>query len=88
MSKKQKKFKSKSKHKERYFGIVKLPKKMKFCWYAKEDKNGWALGLALEKRTVWLKGLRFADPKEVARALEKTGLVYIQLKNSKYNVNR
>ena len=71
------------KRRERYFGIVKLRKGTKFAWLAKQDKNGWALGLALEKRTIWLRGLRFVTKKEVARVLERTSLVFIQLKDNK-----
>ena len=71
------------KRRERYFGIVKLPAKLKFAWLSKQDKNGWSLGLALEKRTVWLRGLRFATKKEIARVVDRTTIVYLQLKDNK-----
>ena len=67
-----------AKRKERYFGIVKLPTGVKFAWF----RNGWALGLALNSRTVWLKGLRLRSRKEVERCLERTKLIFIQLKNN------
>lgn len=70
------------KRKERYFGIVKLAVGFKSAWLAKQDRNGWALGLGLNSRTVWLKGLRLRTRKEVERALERTKLVFIQLKNN------
>lgn len=71
------------KRKERYFGIVKLPAKLKVAWLSKQDKNGWSLGLALEKRTVWLKGLRFATKKEISCVVDSTKIVYLQLKDNK-----
>ena len=83
MSKKRTKKTAMQKRRERYFGIVKLRKGLKFAWLAKQDKNGWALGLALEKRTVWLRGLRFATKKEIARVVDRTTIVYIQLKDNK-----
>ena len=70
------------KRKERYYGIVKLPAGTKFAWLAKQDKNGWALGLGLNNRTVWLRGLRLRSRKEVERCLERTKLVFVQLKNN------
>ena len=83
MSKKRAKKTSIQKRRERYFGIVKLRKGIKFAWLSKQDKNGWSLGLALEKRTVWLRGLRFATKKEIARVVDRTTIVYLQLKDNK-----
>lgn len=71
----------KAKRKERYFGIVKLPKGIKLCWLSKQSKHGWSLGLALNKRTVWVTGLRFVNKKELARALG-ANVVFIQMKNN------
>jgi len=68
--------------KTRYFGIVKIRTDEKFCWISKEDKNGWSLGFALNKRDVWLRGLRFSSRKEVERAL-KSNIVFVHLKTSK-----
>lgn len=55
----------------------------KSCWVSKEDKNGWSLGFALNKKTVWLTGLRFASPDEIKRVLDMS-LVFVHLKNSKF----
>lgn len=71
------------KRRERYFGIVKIPARTKLAWLAKQDKNGWALGLALENRTVWLRGLRFSTKKEIDRVVNRTTIVHIQLKDNK-----
>lgn len=72
---------SKKIRKERYFGIVKLKQGIKICWLSKQDKNGWSLGLALGKRTVWVKGLRFASKQEVKRAVKAT-IVFLALKHA------
>ena len=72
----------KAKRKERYHGIVKLAKGTKFAWLAQQYRAGWSLGLALNNRTLWLKGLRFASRKEVERCLERTKVVFIQLKDN------
>jgi hypothetical protein len=55
--------------KRRYFGIVKLARGHKSSWLSKEDVRGWSLGYAISNRTVWLKGLRFASPEEVEKAI-------------------
>jgi hypothetical protein len=55
----------------------------KIAWLAKEDKHGWALGLVLGDRTLWLRHLRFADRAEVERATGKITIVFIYLKNPK-----
>lgn len=70
--------------KKRYYGITKIKQGQKFCWVSKEDKNGWSLGLALMKRTVWLTGLRFKSIDEVKRVVdtELTNTVFIHLKDS------
>ena len=67
------------KRKERYFGIVKLSKGIKLCWLSRQDKNGWSLGIVMNERTVWLKGLRFVDVKEIKRVMKST-VVFIELK--------
>jgi hypothetical protein len=80
MSKKIKKSKVRDAH---WYGMKKIKVGQKICWMAKEDKNGWGLGLALGNRTLWLRNLRFANRKEVERAMEKTAMVFIHLKESK-----
>lgn len=72
--------KIKSERKKRYFGTVKVPRNAKFCWMSKHDKNGWSLGFALGKRTVWLTGLRFANRDEIERAMS-SNMVFVHLKN-------
>lgn len=82
--KKAKKKSSIQKRRERYFGIVKVPKGTKVCWLAQESKNGFSLGLAFEGRTVWLKGLRFVNPKELAKVL-KSNVVFVFTRDSKFS---
>jgi hypothetical protein len=67
--------------KKRYFGIVTLPKAIRFCWVSKQDKNGWSLGFALDERTVWVTGIRFETEKEVEKAM-KSNIVFVHLKNN------
>ena len=75
--------KAKKDKRKRYFGTVKLPKGVKFAWLSNQNKHGWSLGFALDKRTVWLRGLRFATKKEIHRALDRSSVVYVQLKDNK-----
>jgi len=67
--------------KQRNFGMVKIRKNQKICWVSGESKNGWSLGLAMGKRTIWLTGLRFADTRAVKMALG-AGKVFVHLKGS------
>ena len=70
------------KRKNRYFGIVKLPVGTKRAWLSKQDKNGWSLGLALNSRTLWLRGLRFASEKEIRSCFgRKVTVTFIKVKN-------
>lgn len=69
--------------KPRYFGLVKVKRGAKMCWVSHESKNGWSLGLALGKRTVWLKGLRFASIDQVKRTTEMLSTVFSHTRNSK-----
>lgn len=71
--------KKRNKRKERYFDIVKLPVGTKRAWLSKQDKNGWSLGLALNSRTLWLRGLRFASEREI-RACFGRGMTVTFLK--------
>lgn len=66
----------------RYFGIVKLALGHKGCWISKHDKNGWSLGYAINKRTVWLTGLRFKTHQEISRVLG-SGVVLVALGSEK-----
>ncbi len=66
-------------------GVVKVPTGTKFCWISKEDKNGWSLGFALNSKTLWIRGLRLASRKEVERAMEKSSLVFVNLKSNHSN---
>lgn len=71
-----------SKGRTRYYGTVKLKAGSKYAWLSQQNKNGWSLGLALNNRTVWLRNIRFATRKEVEKAMERSKLVFIQLKNN------
>lgn len=61
-------------------GVVKIKEGEKMAWLSFESKNGWSLGLALGKRTVWVRGLRFKTKKEVARVIGKSNLVFVAMK--------
>ena len=65
----------------RMYGLKKMKKGEKHCWLASENKNGWALGFALNNGTLWLRNLRFASRIEVEKAL-KSAIVFIHLKDS------
>lgn len=64
-------------------GLVKVPRGTKVCWLAKEDRNGWAVGLAVGKKNLWLRGLRFANRQEAERICQKSAIVFIHTKDSK-----
>lgn len=68
--------------KSRMYGLKKIRVGEKVCWLSAENKNGWSLGFAWGKKTLWLRNLRLANRKEVERAM-KSAVVYIHLKNSK-----
>lgn len=72
----------KSKRSQRYYGLEVLKEGTKFAWLSMQNKNGWSLGLALNKRTIWLRNIRFATRKEVERALEgsKRSVVFVPVK--------
>jgi hypothetical protein len=65
----------------RYLGILKIRANQKHVWLSKEDKNGWSLGYALNKKTFWLTGLRFKSKRDISDALENSSIVYVELKN-------
>lgn len=66
---------------KKWYGVKKLRKGEKVCWMAQEYKNGWALGLALGTRTLWLRNLRIPSRQEVERVMESS-VVFINLKNN------
>ncbi len=76
-----KKIKKSKKGLQRYFGYVEIPKGEKHCWLSHEDKRGWSLGFALPTRTVWLRGLRFINKKEVEKAIG-CSVVFVHVKGS------
>lgn len=57
-------------------GLIKVVKGSKTSWLSKQDKNGWSLGLAMGKKTLWLKGLRFKDDREVSRVV-MSKIIYV-----------
>lgn len=67
------------KPRNRFYGMVKIPAGYKHSWLSMENKHGWSLGLALEKRTIWLKNVRFNSIAEVKKAI-KSGIVFTNLK--------
>lgn len=71
-----------SKRSRRYYGMVKVREGEKSCWMSVQNKNGWSLGLALGKRTIWLRNIRFKNHKEVQDTV-KRNIVFVHLKNDK-----
>lgn len=67
---------------KRYYGLTKIKRGAKFAWFAQENKHGWAVGFAMNDRTVWLRNLRFASREEVERLFEKSSVVFIPLKHN------
>jgi len=67
------------KPREKFYGIVKIPAKTKVCWLSIQNKHGWSLGLSLNKRTIWLRNVRFTSVSEVEKAI-KSGIVFTNLK--------
>ncbi len=62
----------------KWYGMKKLKVGQKVCWLAKQDRNGYALGLAFSNRTLWLRHFRAASEAEVKRIV-KSGIVFIHL---------
>ena len=62
--------------------MVKVREGEKSCWMSVQNKNGWSLGLALGKRTIWLRNIRFKNHKEVQDTV-KRNIVFVHLKNDK-----
>lgn len=65
---------------QRLFGLKKIRKGEKLCWLSYENKNGWSLGLAFEKKTLWLRNVRFASKEEVNRAISSS-VVFAEMKH-------
>lgn len=66
-----------------HYGLLKIKRKQKVCWLAKEYANGWAIGFSVNDHTRWIRGLRLADREEVNRIFE-SNLLFIHLKNNPY----
>lgn len=64
------------------YGRTKIRTGEKLCWISMENKNGWSLGLAIGKKTLWLRNTRFASIAEVNRALDANPL-FVHLRDSK-----
>ena len=69
--------KAKAKKRVRYYGMVKVPKGAKICWLSVQNKNGWSLGLALGKRTIWLRNVRISSKEEVSRVTDAQKVVFV-----------
>lgn len=63
----------------RHYGRVTIRKGQKVAWVAKEDKNGWSLGLALSDHTRWLRNLKISSKEEVNRII-RANIVFIETK--------
>jgi uncharacterized protein YgiM (DUF1202 family) len=66
---------------KRYYGMVRIREGEKMVWLSQQNKHGWSLGLAMNKRTIWLRNVRFQSRKDVTKAIERGKLVFIHLKN-------
>ena len=62
-----------------WYGMKKIKQGEKVCWLAKQNKYGYSLGLALGKRTIWLRNVRVPNVSELKRVL-KSSVVFIHLK--------
>lgn len=71
----------KAKKRIRFYGEVRVPKGAKLCWLSVQNKNGWSLGLALGKRTIWLRNVRFPSSDEVYRATDGQKIVLVEKKS-------
>lgn len=58
-------------------------KNQKFCWLAKEYKQGWKLGFCLGNQdTRYIQGMFFASEQGVKGAL-KGNIVFVHMKNGR-----
>lgn len=71
-----------SKRTGRWYGRQTIDEDTEYAWVTRQDKHGWSLGLALGKRTVWLRSIRFKTEKAVKQAMRRYPVVAIPLKDS------
>jgi hypothetical protein len=57
--------------------------KKKFCWVATETAKGWRLAAVIGNAKYNLKGLVLIGREDVDALLNKGGVVFVHLKNSK-----
>jgi hypothetical protein len=74
---------SNKKSRKRFYGLVKIRQGEKVAWLSHQNKHGWSLGLATGSHTFWLKNVRIKTKKEVDRIVNRTGIVFVQLKDNK-----
>ena len=56
----------------------------KCCWVSRQYKKGWSLGFAVGNKPIkWLQGIRFDSPESVKNALNKHGVVFVEMDNAK-----
>ena len=65
---------------KKHYGLKKIKRNEKVAWLLKQYANGWAIGLAFNDHTRWLRGVRFATEQE-AKAMIGGKCVCIHLKN-------
>ncbi len=67
---------------KRYPGMQKIDlTKGKHVWVAKQDKNGWSLGLTHAGRTIWLRNVRLKDKHHVESLIDgRISCVFIECK--------
>lgn len=57
--------------------------KKKFCWVATETSKGWRLAAEVGNKRYPLKGLVVMGREDISALLDKGGVVFVHLKNSK-----
>lgn len=61
--------------------------KYKYCWLAKEVKNGWKLYLCVSNKEFPVTGALFTNMLEISQITGHKGkVVYSHLKNTKYPI--
>lgn len=78
MKKTQKELKA-ARREKKWYGMKKIRKGEKICWLAREDKNGYSLGVCFGGRTLWLRNLRIESVSELKKVL-KASVVFVHLK--------
>jgi hypothetical protein len=61
-------------------------KKYKWCWVAKEVKDGWKLSLSVGSTDFKVNGAIFTSIEEIESIFGKSKVVFLQLKNTKYPI--